>query len=27
MKIKDEVPLSKVADLSLVREIAGRPSR
>jgi NitT/TauT family transport system substrate-binding protein len=27
MKIKDEVPLSRVADFSLVREIAGRPSR
>jgi len=26
MKIKDEVPLSKVADFSLVREIASRPT-
>jgi NitT/TauT family transport system substrate-binding protein len=26
MKIKDEVPLSKVVDFSLVREVAGRPS-
>ena len=26
MKIKDEVPLSKVVDFSLVKEISGRPS-
>jgi NitT/TauT family transport system substrate-binding protein len=26
MKIKDEVPLSKVVDFSLVKEVAGRPS-
>jgi hypothetical protein len=26
MKAKDEVPLSKVVDFSLVKEVAGRPS-
>ena len=26
MKIKDEVPLSRVVDFSLVKEISGRPS-
>ena len=26
MKIKDEVPVSRVVDLSLVKEISGRPS-
>jgi hypothetical protein len=26
MKIRDEVPLSRVVDFSLVKEISGRPS-